>query len=223
MAATAHDKLQRKMVKAVLARWPGIDVQASAAGAWLKQGAWAGRLQKLNGVHAGFPDIQVCERGRQGEPGFFAEVKPPGAPGLSPAQHAGIAKLSHCSRGLQVHSGAQHQAAACPPGAVLATRLYCLGAVRRWHRAAAHAAISAATRAARTRVVREECPGGYTVGLPLVLATHVRVRVLLLCTLMTGFGAQRGHRGRRGQGQHGRRGAAYEAWACRLCSDHCLA
>ena len=90
-------QLQRDVVKACKARWPGIAIQASASGAHLAGGGRAGRLLKLSGVEVGDPDLNIREWGRKGEPSAYVELKVPGGV-VSDAQrrqHAALRDRGH--------------------------------------------------------------------------------------------------------------------------------
>jgi hypothetical protein len=78
-------RLQRDMVVALDARWPGIERQASMNGATLKGGARAWSRHHSEGALQGDPDLNVREGGRNGERGLFVEVKLEGR-ALSPLQ-----------------------------------------------------------------------------------------------------------------------------------------
>ena len=71
-------QLQRDVVKACKARWPGIAIMASASGAHLAGGRRSGRMMKLSGVEVGDPDLNIREWGRNGEPSAYVELKVPG-------------------------------------------------------------------------------------------------------------------------------------------------
>eukprot|EP00966_Prymnesium_polylepis_P135391 3129576-Prymnesium_polylepis.1 len=67
--------IQCEFIRRLDARWPGIERQASAAGAHLVGGGrqWL-RLQE-SGVEAGDLDVNIREKGRRDEPGLFIEMK----------------------------------------------------------------------------------------------------------------------------------------------------
>jgi len=85
-------RLQRDMVVALDARWPGIERQASMNGATLKGGARAWSRHHSEGALQGDPDLNVREGGRNGERGLFVEVKLEGR-ALSPLQRWRFARL----------------------------------------------------------------------------------------------------------------------------------
>ena len=85
-------RLQRDMVVALDARWPGIERQASMNGATLKGGARAWSRHHSEGALQGDPDLNVREGGRNGERGIFVEVKLEGR-ALSPLQRWRFARL----------------------------------------------------------------------------------------------------------------------------------
>jgi hypothetical protein len=73
-----HDEIQRAIVRSAHRLWPGIDLQGSLSGVYLRGGAVEGRLMVLKGVEAGDPDLNGREIGSNGQPGFFIEVKTKG-------------------------------------------------------------------------------------------------------------------------------------------------
>ena len=62
--------IQRKFISALDAAYPGIERQASAAGARLAGGARSWQQLLASGVAVGDLDVHVREWGRQGEPGL---------------------------------------------------------------------------------------------------------------------------------------------------------
>ena len=94
----AHAQLQRRIVKAEREEFEKIDIAPSGAGIHLAGGAREGHLAKLDGVEPGDPDLSIREIGRNGEPGYFQEVKTPGQR-LSPPQKLRKAALEAHSVG----------------------------------------------------------------------------------------------------------------------------
>ena len=84
-------KIQRRIVKALEARWQGIELQASMVGVHVGNKR-LGYLMKLMGNKAYMSDLFVLEHGVRGEGGMCLEVKVPGKK-LSPGQRLRLAKL----------------------------------------------------------------------------------------------------------------------------------